>query len=79
MYVAPYLFLYQALLAGMTDYAHFSLLLIQIILAWVGRWFLHGRFLLQRRYALLHGRTIPLGSRLVLHSALLSLVGPVTE
>jgi len=58
LFLGPYLFLYQAWVDGLSDWAHFSLPLTQIILTWIAMWFIDDRFLIPRRYALAIGLTI---------------------
>lgn len=78
LFVGPYVVLYYAWRAGLADLAHFSLPLTQIILAWVAMWFVDGRFLIPRRYAMLIGLTVVMAALFCFNSIASSLFGAGT-
>jgi len=78
LFLGPYAFVYQAWRQGLGDLAHFSLPLTQIILTWIAMWFIDGRFLIPRRYALLLGLTILMAIGFCLHSIWCCLFGAGT-
>lgn len=78
LFLGPYAVLYHAWRAGLADLAHFSLPLTQIILAWVAMWFVDGRFLIPRRYAMLIGLTVIMAALFCFNSIASSLFGAGT-
>lgn len=78
LFVGPYAVLYHAWRVGLADLAHFSLPLTQIILAWVAMWFVDGRFLIPRRYAMLIGLTVVVAALFCVNSIASSLFGAGT-
>jgi len=78
LFLGPYVFLYQAWQHGLSDLAHFSLPLTQIVLTWVSMWLIDGRFLIPRRYAFLLGLTVFMAILFCLHSVWCSLFGAGT-
>jgi len=78
LFLWPYALVYQAWRTGLTDLAHFSLPLTQIILAWVAMWFIDGRFAIPRRYAMLVGLTVIMAALFCLNSIASSLFGAGT-
>ena len=73
VFLGPYRFVYQAWESGLTDLAHFSLPLTQIVLIWIGMWLIDGRFAIPRRYAVLIGLTMCMAILLCLNSIIGSL------
>lgn len=78
LFLGPYAVLYHAWRAGLSDLAHFSLPLTQVILAWVAMWFIDGRFAIPRRYAMLIGLTIFMAALFCFNSIASSLFGAGT-
>ena len=78
LFLGPYVCLYQAWSRGLTDLAHFSLPLTQIILTWLAMWFIDARFEIPRRYAFLVGLTVLMAVLFCLDSIASSLFGAGT-
>jgi chlorobactene glucosyltransferase len=78
LFIGPFGFLYWAWTSGLGDLAHFSLPLLQIVLAWIAMWLVDGRFAIPRRYALLTALTVAMMVVCCLNSVASTLLGAGT-
>jgi chlorobactene glucosyltransferase len=77
--VGPYLFVYYSYTHGLTDMAHFSLPLTQILLTWVAMWLVDRRFRIPARYSMLIGFSIFVAITMCIRSVHQTVLGPGTS